>query len=88
MAEKSIAEKAVAFYQPSVNELAIRAMQSAPMMLNLLEYEDRLVSAKISRLQVESALAKLIAEIRFQTGTLVTTNGDNYAINIKGLNQF
>ncbi len=88
MAEKSIAEKAVAFYQPSVNELAIRAMQSAPMMLNLLEYEDRLVSAKVSRLQVESALAKLIAEIRFQTGTLVTTNGDNYAINIKGLNQF
>lgn len=88
MAEKHIAEKAVAFYQPAVNELSERAMKSAPMMLNLLEYEDRLVAAKISRLQVESALAKLIAEIRFQTGTLVTANDDNFAIDIKGLSQF
>lgn len=88
MAQKNIAEKAVAFYQPTVNELAERAMQNAPTMLSLLEYEDRLVSAKISRLQVESALAKLIAEIRFQTGTLISANDGNYAIDINRLSEF
>ncbi|MGZ5624822.1 MAG: TolC family protein, partial [Methylobacter sp.] len=88
MTEKDMAEKAVAFYQPAVNELAERAMHNAPMMLNLLEYEDRLVGAKVSRLQVESALAKLIAEVRFQTGTLVVNNNDNHAVDIKGLSEF
>lgn len=88
MAEKNMAEKAVAFYQPAVNELVERAMKNAPTMLNLLEYEDRLVAAKVSRLQVESALAKLIAEIRFQTGTLIISNDENHAVDLKGLSQF
>ncbi len=88
MAEKNMAEKAVAFYQPAVNELAERAMKEAPAMLNLLEYEDRLVGAKVSRLQVASALAKLIAEVRFQTGTLIISNDENHAVDINGLNGF
>ena len=88
MSEKAVAEKAVAFYQPTVNELSERAMKNAPTMLNLLEYEDRLVAAKISRLQVASALAKLIAEIRFQTGSLITANEGHYAINIEGMKAF
>ncbi|MDD2760210.1 MAG: TolC family protein, partial [Methylomonas sp.] len=88
MAEKTMAEKAVAFYQPAVNELAERAMKSAPMMLNLLEYEDRLVAAKINRLQVESALAKLIAEVRFQTGTLIVGNDETLAVNLESLQRF
>ncbi|MGZ5051865.1 MAG: TolC family protein [Methylobacter sp.] len=88
MSEKDMAEKAVVFYQPAVNELAERAMHNAPMMLNLLEYEDRLVGAKISRLQVESALAKLIAEVRYQTGTLVIDNDENHAVDVKGLSAF
>lgn len=88
MAEKNMAEKAIAFYQPTVNELAERAMKSAPMMLNLLEYEDRLVAAKISKLQVESALAKLIAEVRFHTGTLIIGNNENHAVNIESLQHF
>ncbi|WP_333873006.1 TolC family protein [Methylobacter sp.] len=88
MTEKNMAEKAVAFYQPAVNELAERALKNAPTMLNLLEYEDRLVGAKISRLQVESALAKLIAEVRFQTGTLIISNDENHVVDIKSLNAF
>lgn len=88
LAEKIMAEKAVAFYEPTIQELSERAMKAAPIMLNLLEYEDRLVSAKISRLQVESALAKLIAEIRFQTGTLFTADEGNYAIEVSRLNEF
>ncbi|WP_161990628.1 TolC family protein [Candidatus Methylobacter oryzae] len=88
MAEESMAEKAVAFYQPAVNELVERAMKEAPKLLNLLEYEDRLVQAKVGRLQVKSALAKLIAEVRFQTGTLIIGNDENHAVDINGLNGF
>jgi len=88
MTEKNMAEKAVAFYQPAVNELVERALKNAPTMLNLLEYEDRLVGAKISRLQVESALAKLIAEVRFQTGTLIISNDEKHVVDIQGLNAF
>jgi outer membrane protein TolC len=88
MAEMNIAEKEVAFYQPAIDELVDRAMKNAPAMLDLLQYEDRLVAAKVSRLQVKSALAKLIAEVRFQTGTLIINNDDNHVVNINGLSEF
>ncbi|MCF7971290.1 MAG: TolC family protein [Methylococcaceae bacterium] len=83
--EERMAKKAVSFYQPTVKELVKRAMTSPEVTLNLLEYEDRLVAARINYILARSELAKLIAKIRFQTGTLIELDQGNYKVNIQGL---
>ncbi len=88
MVTKDMAEKAISFYQPTVNNLAKQTMQDGHSMLFLLQYETSLVNSMINKLQVESALAKLIADVRHQTGTLISSNGTGQSIDMNGLHNF
>jgi hypothetical protein len=83
-----MAEKAISFYQPTVNNLAKQTMKDGHTMLFLLQYETTLVSSMISKLQVDSALAKLIADVRHQTGTLISSNDAGQSIDMNGLRSF
>ncbi|MDD5227766.1 MAG: TolC family protein [Methylococcales bacterium] len=88
MVTKDMAEKAISFYQPTVNNLAKQTMKDGHTMLFLLQYETTLVSSMISKLQVDSALAKLIADVRHQTGTLISSNDAGQSIDMNGLRSF
>jgi outer membrane protein TolC len=89
MITKDMAEKAISFYQPTVNNLAKQTMKDGHTMLFLLQYETSLVSSMISKLQVESALAKLVASVRHHTGTLIISSADaGQFIDMNGLRNF
>jgi outer membrane protein TolC len=88
MITKDMAEKAISFYQPTVNNLAKQTMKDGHTMLFLLQYETSLVSSMISKLQVESALAKLIAGVRHHTGTLISSTDAGQSIDMNGLRSF
>jgi outer membrane protein TolC len=88
MITKDMAEKAVNFYQPTVYNLAKQTMKDGHTMLFLLQYETSLVSSMINNLQVESALAKLIASVRHHTGTLISSSDEGQSIDMNGLRNF
>lgn len=44
-------------------------------LLNIISYEDRLTGARLSVLDVQQELARSVAQLRHETGTLVATGG-------------
>jgi len=70
-------------YTTSVqNELTKRRLGNATL-LDVVNMQDRLVSAQFSETQQRQAYANAIAQLRFETGSLVRRDGDAFDFRIK-----
>ena len=54
-------------------------------MLDVINMQDRLRNVRLSEISQRSKYADAVVELGYQTGSLVTADGDNYRIEMKNL---
>jgi outer membrane protein len=64
------------------NELTKRQAGTATL-LDVVNMEDRLVAAQLSEISAHQAYAVAIAQLRYETGTLVRRDGDTFDVRIR-----
>jgi outer membrane protein len=64
------------------NELTKRQAGTATL-LDVVNMEDRLVSAQVAEIAARQAYAVAIAQLRYETGTLVRKDGNTFDVRIR-----
>lgn len=81
-------EATVAAYQDAVEDERKKVRAGLSTIFELVQVQTRLNSSEQSALSARARVATLICQARFETGTLLTTHGADFAINLDQLSTF
>jgi len=71
------AEESLKFYQEVYNNEQIKFKNGLTILLNLIQYQERLTSAQLGYLQAHQQFASAIIKLRYETGTLIVNQGED-----------
>jgi len=83
--EAEMAERAVKFYQPSLDGMRKQPLSNFAVLMGLTDLEDKLMGAMADRLSMQAELAKAIVATRLNTGGLMSLQQNDNQISLKDL---
>lgn len=80
--EHAQSERAIELYQTAVENEKKKFRLGMSTLLDVIDIEDRLLSARLNQVLIEQRYANALAEFRFQTGTLIIFQGEQHSVDI------
>ncbi len=75
----------ITHYTKAVSNEQIKFSMGMASVMDVINMQDRLRDVRLSEVTQMSKFANAVVELGFQTGTLVTADGDNFQIDMKSL---